>query len=297
VVVLERGWLSANNTVLLGRNGAAVIDTGYVRHAEQTVALVHNTLGNLPLTHIANTHLHSDHCGGNAALQQVWPDVCTAVAPGQAHHVQPWNADALGYTACGQDCAPFGWDALLQPGSTYALAGQEWEVHAAPGHDPHAVLLLEPASSVLVSGDALWGNGFGVVFPELEGAGAFDAVSATLDVLEALAPRAVVPGHGPVFDDVPQALSRARRKLDRFARHPEQHALYAAKVLLKFKLLDCQQAPLLALTRWVTNTPYMALLHRSYFADQTPAQWVNMLAKALETSGAAQQHGDVLHNA
>jgi glyoxylase-like metal-dependent hydrolase (beta-lactamase superfamily II) len=47
----------------------AVVDTGYVTHAEQTLALIESVLGTRPLDRILNTHLHSDHCGGNAALQ------------------------------------------------------------------------------------------------------------------------------------------------------------------------------------------------------------------------------------
>src|SRR2546429_9247765 len=83
----------------------------------------------------------------------------------------------------------------------------------------------------LISADALWENGFGVVFPEIEGLSAFDEVAATLDVIEGLAPLTIVPGHGGVFTGVAAALDTARRRLDGFVRAPERHALYAAKVL------------------------------------------------------------------
>jgi glyoxylase-like metal-dependent hydrolase (beta-lactamase superfamily II) len=45
------------------------------------------------------------------------------------------------------------------------------------GHDPHSVILFEPVSRVLISADALWERGFGVIFPELEGVEAFDEVA------------------------------------------------------------------------------------------------------------------------
>jgi hypothetical protein len=48
---------------------------------------------------------------------------------------------------------------------------------------------LSPPVAVLVSADALWERGFGVVFPELDGVDAFDEVSATLDLIAALAAR------------------------------------------------------------------------------------------------------------
>jgi glyoxylase-like metal-dependent hydrolase (beta-lactamase superfamily II) len=67
--VVERGWLSANNVVFMDAAGASVVDTGYCTHAAQTVALMEHVLQGLPLARIINTHLHSDHCGGNAALR------------------------------------------------------------------------------------------------------------------------------------------------------------------------------------------------------------------------------------
>ena len=175
---LERGWLSANSVVFTGPEGAAVVDTGYCSHAEQTVALVQAALGGRALERILNTHLHSDHCGGNAALQATWPQVQTWVPPGQAHAVRNWDPVALSYQPTGQECPRFRLEGTLQPGTSVQLGGRAWQVHAAPGHDPHAVLLFEPQDALLISGDALWENGFGVVFPELEGAEAFAAVAS-----------------------------------------------------------------------------------------------------------------------
>jgi len=70
LAVLERGWLSSNNIVFLASAGgeATVVDTGYHSHSEQTVALVRARIGPVPLARVLNTHLHSDHCGGNASL-------------------------------------------------------------------------------------------------------------------------------------------------------------------------------------------------------------------------------------
>ena len=187
ITVFERGWLSSNNILFVGqRSGSALVDTGYCTHSAQTLALVQSALGERPLERILNTHLHSDHCGGNAALQQAWPGVQTAIPPGQAAHVRTWDAYALSYTPTGQDCPRFKADTALQPGTTVPLAGRDWQVHAAPGHDPHSVVLFQPDHRLLISADALWENGFGVVFPELEGDRAFAEVAAPLDVIEKL---------------------------------------------------------------------------------------------------------------
>ncbi len=297
ITVLERGWLSANNILFLGQHDTAIVDTGYCSHADQTVELVRGALQGRPLDRILNTHLHSDHCGGNAALQKTWPSVLTAIPPGQADHVRQWDAYALSYTPTGQECPPFRADTLLVPGSCVLLGDKPWQVHAAPGHDPHSVVLFEPQGRVLISADALWENGFGVVFPELEGDDAFAQVGATLDLIEALSPQVVIPGHGPVFADAPRAIDGARRRLDGFVRNPGKHALYAAKVLLKYKLLEWQQISLQDLAAWAQATPYFGMLRERHFADQAEVEWLGSLSDELVRSGAATRQGDMLHNA
>lgn len=297
ITVFERGWLSSNNILFMGqRSGTALVDTGYCTHGAQTLALVQSALGGRPLDRILNTHLHSDHCGGNAALQQAWPAVQTAIPPGQAAHVRDWDPYALSYTPTGQECPQFRCDALLQPGTEELLGDRPWQVHAAPGHDPHSVVLFEPQDRILISADALWENGFGVVFPELEGEDAFAEVAATLDLIERLAPRTVIPGHGPVFHDSPRALAVARKRLDGFASNPGKHALYAAKVLLKYKLLEWQRIRLADLRAWTNATPYFGTMHARHFSDRSQDEWLEGLMDELVRSGAARREGEWLVN-
>ena len=303
ITVLERGWLSANNYLFhtpdgesQGAGGAALVDTGYCIHADQTVALVHSTLASQPLARIYNTHLHSDHCGGNAALQAAYPQVQTWIPPGEADAVRAWDEERLSYRPTGQECPRFRVDGLLQAGTEVLLGGRPWQVHAAPGHDPHSVILFEPERRLLISADALWEHGFGVVFPEIEGIHAFAEVGATLDVIEQLQPALVLPGHGALFTDVAAALQEARRKLAGFVADPVKHARYAAKVLLKYKLLEWQQMAVPDAIQWALTTPYFRTLHTHYFADATPEAWAQSLLADLERSGAAGVQDGVLHN-
>ncbi|WP_332825228.1 MBL fold metallo-hydrolase [Ramlibacter sp.] len=296
VVVLERGWLSSNNVVIRGTASAALVDSGYATHADQTVALVGAALGALPLSLIVNTHLHSDHCGGNSLLQQTHPDALTCIPPGLANAVRAWDAEALTYATTGQTCPPFTFERILRPGETQRLGDLDWEVHAAPGHDPHSVILFEPASRCLLSADALWENGFGIVFPELEGADAFDEVGRTLDLIERLSPRVVVPGHGAVFRDVPGALSRARSRLDAYVASPARHAAHASKVLLKFKLLEWQQIDLRNFLAWADATPYFGMVHERYFAGTPKETWLRGFIDDLTRSGAARLDGSMVSN-
>ena len=295
--VLERGWLSANSIVFTGDGPSAIIDSGYGTHAAQTVTLTQTALGGQALALLLNTHLHSDHCGGNAALQAHYPALQTWIPPGQAPQVARWDTLALGYQTTGQRCQPFKFDSTLQPGSSLRLGNADWQIHAAPGHDPHAVIFFEPASRTLISGDALWENGFGVVFPELDGADAFDEVAATLDLIEQLAPAVVIPGHGPVFAHRPDVLLKARQRLDAFVSNPLRHARHAVKVLLKFRLLEVQRQPLMEFTQWVSATPYFELIRQRFFAEQPQALWLDALCAELVSAGLARQDGADVVNA
>jgi glyoxylase-like metal-dependent hydrolase (beta-lactamase superfamily II) len=264
--VFERGWLSANNILFEDAVGATLVDTGYCTHAAQTIALVRHKLGGKLLTRIVNTHLHSDHCGGNAALRTQYPQVQIAIPPGQSAAVAAWDEAALSYQATAQECPRFAFDRLIQPGETLTLGDQTWQALAAPGHDPHSIMLYCPATRILISADALWENGFGIVFPELEGEKAFDEVAATLAVIEKLKVGLVIPGHGAPFADCAGALMRAYTRLDGQVRDPAKHAWHAVKVLLMYRMMAEQHANL----RWF----YDQLSQATLFA-QIAKRWFN----------------------
>jgi glyoxylase-like metal-dependent hydrolase (beta-lactamase superfamily II) len=297
IQVFERGWLSSNNVLLLAGPVAALVDSGYCTHAEQTLALVRQALGGRrPLDLLLNTHLHSDHCGGNAQLQQAYPAMQTLIPPGLSQHVAQWDPHALTFEPTGQQCPQFRFDGLLRPGTSLRLGARTWDIHAAKGHDPHSVILFDAASRTLISADALWESGFGIVFPELEGQDAFDEVADTLDVIESLGPAVVIPGHGAVFSDVAGALSTARRRLSGFVNNPARHDRYAAKALLKFKLLELQSMPHQALMDWMGSTAHMRTLHRHAPREQSFGTWVNGLLDELVASGAVARDGGSIVN-
>jgi glyoxylase-like metal-dependent hydrolase (beta-lactamase superfamily II) len=296
VVVFERGWLSSNNILLVGRTSAALVDSGYATHTEQTLALVQSALAGRELDTLVNTHLHSDHCGGNARLQQAYPSLQTLIPPGQADEVRRWDPVSLTYVPTGQQCARFRFDATLLPGSELVLGDARWEVHAAPGHDPHSVVLFERHSRVLISADALWKRGFGVVFPELEGSDGFEEVAATLHLIESLQPSIVIPGHGGVFADVLPALRVARSKLDAFVRDPAKHARHAAKVLVKFKLLELQKVQEEDLLTWASGTAYLSRVAATWFPDVSTREWLRAVIEELVSSGAGAREGSTLIN-
>lgn len=235
--VFERGWLSSNNVLLIDDACAALVDTGYATHAPQTLALVRQTLGARPLDLIVNTHLHSDHCGGNALLQTTWP-LRTLIPLSEGGAVRDWDETRLTFRATGQTCARFSFTGTIAPGAQLRLGALDWQVLGAPGHDPHSLMLYCADERILISADALWENGFGVIFPELEGESGFAEQQAVLDAIARLDVRVVIPGHGAPFTTVEQALDRAFSRVAWLRADPARNAKNALKVLIVFKLLE-----------------------------------------------------------
>ncbi|XLZ68651.1 MBL fold metallo-hydrolase [Massilia sp. SR12] len=292
--VFERGWLSSNNVLLLGRHDAALIDSGYVTHKQQTLELVRHALRGRHLDRLYNTHLHSDHCGGNAALQAHF-GCDTFIPEAEADKVRRWDEAALSFKATGQQCERFTLDGVVTPGETLVLGDLEWQALGAPGHHAHSVIYYCPSEKVLISADALWQNGFGVIFPELEDDGGFEEAGATLDLIASLDVKVVIPGHGAVFDDVEAALARARRRLDFLSADPKRNAEYAVKVLLKFLLLERQSMPLADTGPLFESIPLMVEMGRRHFgmsATELAAWAVKQLVRAC----SARIENDLLLN-
>src|SRR4051812_409899 len=187
--VLTRGWLNCNSIVLLQPGDNVLVDSGYCTHRNppREIPASRPAPARQPLERLINTHCHSDHMGGNAAVASAYG--CRITIPaGEAKHVEPWTPQSAGMRQFDQRAHPFRFDDTIAAGDTFEGGGFEWEAHAAPGHDMEALMFFEPVNRVLLSGDALWRDGMGFVWP---GAGADSAIAAareTLATIEKLEP-------------------------------------------------------------------------------------------------------------
>ena len=266
LLVLERGWLSANNVLFFEGDAATLVDSGYVSHAEQTVALVEHALDGRRLSRLINTHSHSDHIGGNAAVQARFG--CEVIVPAGLHAViAEWDEDALLLSPLGQQAARFQHDRLLGAGSELEMGGLNWQALAVPGHDMEALAYYNPEKRILISGDALWENGFGVIFPELLGeADGLASTRATLDMLAQLPIDIVIPGHGRPFAEVDAALERAFRRLGNFEANIEQLAWHAIKVIVSFAMLERRRLPQADFPAFVRSLPFAVDVNARYLS-------------------------------
>jgi glyoxylase-like metal-dependent hydrolase (beta-lactamase superfamily II) len=292
--IFERGWLSANNILFIGKDETALVDSGYLTHAPQTLALVRHALGDRRLDRLVNTHLHSDHCGGNAALQAHY-GCFTAIPVAEADAVRAWDEEALSYKATGQQCARFGFDGTVAPGDELVLGDLRWKALAAPGHDPRSLVFYCAEERILISADALWENGFGVIFPELEGESGFAEARDTLAMIAGFDVRLVIPGHGAPFTDARAALARAVSRLDYLQADPRRNAENAVKVMLKFLLLERQHIALDDVAGMFAAIPVLATA-RERFLHQESAELAVWAINALVRAGAARVDGAMLVN-
>jgi glyoxylase-like metal-dependent hydrolase (beta-lactamase superfamily II) len=154
-------------------------------------------------------------------------------------------------------------------------------------------VLFDAYDGVLVSADALWENGFGVVFPELDGEQAFDDVAAVLGTIERLQPHLVIPGHGAPFSDVAGALQRARTRLAGFVADPSRHTRHGAKVLVKYHVMEERTTTLAALRAWCAATPLLLRLwQRLGRPHATPADWGERVLRELAAQGVVHIEGE-----
>lgn len=291
--VLERGWLSANNVLLFDGAEATLVDTGYVSHAAQTVALIRGALDGRRLERLINTHSHSDHIGCNAAVQRAFG--CRIGVPeGMAGMVADWDEEALLLSVAAQQGELFKADHLIAPGERLPMGGLEWQALPAPGHDMDALVFHAPDARVLISGDALWRDGFGILFAEVIGSGGgLEGARATLEAIARLPIDRVIPGHGAPFAEVDEALEAAFSRLRSFEDDGARMARNAIRACITFMLLEQRRMDLDTLPAYLAEVPLYREANRR-FLGLTPDALAAWLVGELERAGVAARHGHEL---
>jgi glyoxylase-like metal-dependent hydrolase (beta-lactamase superfamily II) len=286
IKVLVRGWLNCNQIVINGEHDNILIDAGHFTHRETTLNLLRDgaVSENKAYTRLINTHCHSDHVGGNAAIQRAFG--CTIEVPvGEAPGIRPWNRQAFWLDYADQYCEPFDYHATISPDEVLQLGGYSWRAVAAPGHDMGALMFYCEELKLLVSGDALWQNGLGAITPKHSGNPAIDAALATLQSIRELKVDVVIPGHGAPFNDVTAAIERAESRLHAFAQDPRKNARNFLKGMLTFRLLDSGSMVRDDMPDYFSRVPCFADINRQFF-QLTPQALADLLVGELEQARA-----------
>ena len=289
-----RGWLNANHVALLAPGDNVLIDSGYCTHRERTLEILASREGfdRQPIERLVNTHCHSDHMGGNAAIASAYG--CRITIPaGEVKHVRPWTPQSVWMEELDQRADPFHFDDTIAAGESFEGGGFEWNAHAAPGHDMDALMFFEPANRILVSGDALWKDGMGFVWPAEGRNPHIEAAREALAAIERLNPAVVIPGHGEPFTDVAGSVATVRAKLDAFERDPKKNARHGTKVMFVFALLDREAMRVDEVPAYLGRVPFYREVSER-FLGLAPAALAEWLLEELARAGAVVVAGGVV---
>jgi glyoxylase-like metal-dependent hydrolase (beta-lactamase superfamily II) len=103
-------------------------------------------------------------------------------------------------------------DRELVPGVEVETDHGAWQVYETPGHAPSHVVLHQPESKLMISGDHLLGRTV-LFFDYGHSPDPVGEFSSSLDEVEPLAVDLCLPGHGRPFRDVDTKIEEARRQL------------------------------------------------------------------------------------
>lgn len=292
--VIVRDWLNANHVLIEGRDESVVIDSGYTAHAEHTLALLcaREALGDRRLDRVVNTHCHSDHMGGNAALARAWR--CRISLPADAARlVDSWDTRELLLDYADQQAERFRYTDTIAAGETLRLGDLEWRALPAPGHDMTALVFYQPQHRVLVSGDALWERGFGLIEPVDRLNERLAAQRATLERIAGLEVALVIPGHGVPFRDAGRALELAFQRLAAYAADPLKLARHCLKSFFVFALLARRTIRLQDLPAYFERVPCYRE-YNAHFFRRSAEELAEMVAGELLQSGAVVERDGML---
>jgi glyoxylase-like metal-dependent hydrolase (beta-lactamase superfamily II) len=179
---------TGNNTWLLTGREPALVDAG-VGHGEHVEAVA-AALNGAPLVRVLITHWHPDHVKGLPALRDRWPGLVVVDIAGEP--------------------VPAG-DGRL-------------EIIPTPGHAPDHLCFFDREAGDLYCGD-LARKGGTIVIPAKKG-GDLRAYLASLALVREMAPRRLLPGHGPIVDD-PAAL------IDEYIAHRQKREQQILQAILE----------------------------------------------------------------
>jgi glyoxylase-like metal-dependent hydrolase (beta-lactamase superfamily II) len=267
------------NIVLVAKTRPLLVDSGTGTPA--STARLRSFLGRhgvsvADLAWIALTHFHADHAGGAGAFG----------VPVAAHAAEAALVNA------GDPRAGDPWLGFAIPPYTVARALDDGEVieglHVVPtpGQTPGHVAYWLPEERVAITGDLLQRDDVAwVPFGGPWAAGALDALVASVRRIAALAPLRVIPGHGPVVEDVPAAVALNFERYARFREDPARAVSHAVRRALIAHLMTApRSAEALAALPWA---PIAAAA-----LDAEPLALVQRTLAAFAERGLVERDGD-----
>jgi len=196
IQVSERIWMfsgrGGNIGVIITDDGVVVIDTQYENVAPALVEQIGN-LTDQPIRYIINTHLHGDHVGGNAYMQQYG----SVIAHQNTYDRMLSRWEGEGFPGKGDGLPQL----TFRDSFTLNIGGLEIQLfHLGPGHTDTDVVVWIPDENVVHVGDLL----FNRITPYIDvnnGSHTGNWISVINRVIQVINPDTrVIPGHGDLSD-------------------------------------------------------------------------------------------------
>jgi glyoxylase-like metal-dependent hydrolase (beta-lactamase superfamily II) len=222
------------NLLLLSGARSVLVDAGFVGHAEQTREWAEAQAGER-VGMVVNTHWHADHVGGNAALQAVGAEIAASAPDAEAVARRDPGCCLAEYLD--QPVAPYTVDRSLEDAQVLRAGQADWQVVRTPGHTPGHLSLWQPEDGLLAVGDALSDYDVGWIASALDGPEAAATAVASLERLDALRPRVLLPAHGHMPNDPAAALIKARGRAQRLVDDPAGAVWYGARRIFSYALM------------------------------------------------------------
>ncbi len=201
----ENGGNIVNTGFIVGERGVVVIDSGPSRRYGEQLRAAIARVTPLPVVLVINTHHHPDHFLGNQAFPRDTLASLPATREGIQTEGEAFNENmyrlAGDWMRATEVVAP---TRALAPGVVEA-GGRTLELLALDGHTGADLAVLDRRTGTLFAGDLVFHQRMPTT-PHAQIA----RWKASLDTLERLPFKVLVPGHGPVAQDAaPIAQTRA----------------------------------------------------------------------------------------
>ena len=285
LLFFERTFPSANMVLIRGPR-PILVDPGFGSDVLETERLLQEAeVPPQSLSLIVNTHYHSDHIGGNSALQKRY-SLPIAAHRWDAALVNQRDREVCGAEWLNQPVEPYQVNRPLSEGDEIDTGSAVFQVLHTPGHTLGHISLYAPSEQIVICGDVVHKDDVAWINTFLEGPDALQRELMTLDRLAYLPLRLAYSGHGPVIEQPPAALDSARRRYEKWLNDPEKMAWHACKRIFAYGLMMCNGLPAEKVPAYLLEQSWFQDYARHVFkCDST--DFINLLMQEMLRSGAA----------